>query len=89
MLTTFILVIVTFIKGFKVDENPFFILVESLLNIVIIGDFLCRVRIVGMHRFFGRRSNNSNHELNRRIWNWLDAAVVFGSLILFLVIIFT
>lgn len=85
MVTTVILVIVTIIKGFKVEENPFFIFIESVLNLVIVGDFLCRVRLAGFKRFFGRDVNNSNS--SSRIWNILDTVVVLGSLLLFIIII--
>lgn len=50
---TLFLVVVTIIKGFKVDDNPLFIFIESVLNMVIIADFLCRVKLVGLKRFFG------------------------------------
>lgn len=82
MLATLLLVVVTFIKGFQTDENPWYIAVETILNLVIVADFLCRVRLVGIKRFFGNESQG-------RLWNWMDAGVVLGSLIMFLVIIST
>jgi hypothetical protein len=75
--------IVTLIKGFKVDENPFFILIESILNLVIIGDFLCRLKVKGLTRFFGAQAGPG------RLWNWLDFLVVLGSLIFFLIVVFS
>ena len=87
MLTTVLLVIVTIIKGFKVEENPLFIFIESVLNLVIVGDFLCRVRLAGFKRFFGRDNTNGNS--SSRPWNILDTIVVMGSMILFIIIIFS
>ena len=81
MVTTLLLVIVTGIKGFKVEENPFFILIETFLNLVIVSDFLCRLKLMGAKRFFFPSSG--------RLWNWLDACVVVGSLLMFLGIIIT
>ena len=80
MATTFLLVIVTLIKGFSVEENPFFILIESILNLLIIGDFFCRLKLMGVRRFI---------EGTGRLWNWLDAFVVLGSLLFFLAIVFS
>lgn len=101
MIVTLFLVIVTIFKGFKVEENPIFILVESLLNVLIILDFLCRLRIIGLRRFFFGSAaptsvSQNHHFLNEgnerksrvRLWNWIDAVVVLGSFILFLVIVF-
>ncbi len=47
LVTTLILVMVTVFKGFKIDENPLFLIVESILNFMIVLDFLCRVKIAG------------------------------------------
>jgi len=52
MVTTLFLVVVTVFKGFSVEENPLFVLTESVLNFVIIVDFVCRIRLVGLRRFF-------------------------------------
>ena len=48
LVTTLILVLVTVFKGFKIDENPLFLIVESILNFMIVLDFLCRVKIAGL-----------------------------------------
>ena len=94
MLVTIFLVIITVFKGFSVEENPIFVLTESVLNFVIILDFICRIRLVGLRRFFlGQQSPQTvgnfvqgDGRSKIRLWNWLDALVVFGSLALFLAI---
>lgn len=86
MVATFLLVIITIAKGFKVEENPLFIFIESMLNLVIIADFLCRLRLIGARRFFGQQVNGNS---TSRLWNWLDAIVVLGSFLCFLAIIFS
>lgn len=58
--------------GFKVGQEPFFIFIESLLNIIVLVDFLCRVRLLGIKRFF-----------EGGFWNIFDAIVVLGCVLLF------
>ena len=58
--------------GFKVGQEPFFIFIESLLNIIVLFDFLCRVRLLGVKRFF-----------EGGFWNIFDAIVVLGCVLLF------
>lgn len=69
---------VTVFKGFKIDENPLFLIVESILNFMIVLDFICRVKITGFQRFFFGSG---------RLWNCLDAFFVASSLIIFIVIL--
>jgi hypothetical protein len=78
MVASIFLVIITIIKGFKVEENPFFILIEVLLNLLILIDFVCRVKIMTVKRF-----------LEGGFWNYFDAFVVFGSIILFILLLLT
>jgi hypothetical protein len=47
MLISIVLVIVTLIKGFDLDENLLFLLIEIFLNIVILVDFIFRVKLMG------------------------------------------
>jgi hypothetical protein len=70
-----ILVLSTIIAGFKVGQEPFFIFVESLLNIIILVDFICRVRLLGIRRF-----------LDGGYWNIFDAIVVVCCVFLFALI---
>jgi hypothetical protein len=67
-----LLVLFTMIFGLKIGQDPFFIFVESLLNIVILVDFTCRVRIQGVRRF-----------LEGGLWNIFDVCVVIGTVIIF------
>lgn len=78
------IVIITLFKGFKIDENPLFILVESVLNFLILVDFLFRLKLIGFKRFF-----SGNGTASSKIWNWLDAVVVITSVIMFIAIIFS
>jgi hypothetical protein len=78
MIASLFLVIITIIKGFKIDENPFFILIESLLNILILIDFICRIKIMTVKRF-----------IEGGFWNYFDAFVVIGSIILFILLLLT
>jgi hypothetical protein len=48
---TVLLLVVTALQG-GFHATPFFIGIESLLNAVIILDFLCRLRLMGVKRFF-------------------------------------
>jgi hypothetical protein len=73
-----ILVLVTVFKGFKIDENPLFLIVESILNFMIVLDFICRVKIAGLQRFFMGTG---------RLWNCLDAFFVTSSLLIFIIIL--
>lgn len=88
MVITLLLVVVTIIKGFKVEENPLFIFIESVLNIVLIADFLCRLRLIGCSRFFGPQTSTQGSG-SSRVWNWFDAIVVVGSFLMFLIILFS
>ena len=81
MFFSIILVIFTLWKGFTIDENPLFIVAEILLNTMILVDFIFRVRVVGLRRYF----KTSGHKLNW--WNIFDALVVSSCIILFVVIL--
>ena len=72
MAVSFLLVGSTLILGFKVAEETLFLFVESILNLFVLVDFLCRVRLLGTKRFF-----------EGGFWNVFDAIVVVGCLILF------
>ncbi len=79
--------VITIFKGFKVDENPLFILIESILNFLILVDFLFRLKLAGFKRFFLSTQQHVTGGPTSRLWNWLDAFVVTTSVILFIVII--
>lgn len=66
----------TLVQGFKVDENPFFILAEVVINILILADFACRVRLLGVKRF-----------VQGGIWNLFDSLVVLCCLTLFILML--
>lgn len=76
MLATFTLIATTIIKGFKIDESPLFITVECIINLLILADFICRVKLLGIKRFF-----------EGGFWNIFDCIVVVGCILLFLVIL--
>ena len=76
MAVSILLVLTTLIFGFKVGQQPLFIFVESLLNLVVLGDFLCRVRLQGVRRF-----------IDGGFWNIFDAIVVLGCVFLFVLML--
>mgnify|MGYP001807100909 CR=1 FL=1 len=71
------LVVITFIKGMKIDENPMFIAFESLINLCILVDYIIRVYLAGFKRFFK----------NQSLWNIFDSVVVMGCVLLFVVML--
>lgn len=75
MAATICLILTTLIKGFNIDQSPLFILVECIINLLILADFVCRVRLLGVRRF-----------LSGGFWNMFDCVVVVGCILLFLVI---
>eukprot|EP00347_Sterkiella_histriomuscorum_P015808 403355606 len=76
MLFSVMLVILTIWKGFTIDENPFFILAEVILNILMLLDFIFRVKLVGLRKYLVHGS----------LWNIFDALVVSTCIVLFLFI---
>jgi len=50
--STILLVILTLLKGFKIEDNVFFLLLETLINLFILADFIFRIRLMGAKRFF-------------------------------------
>ena len=72
MAVSFLLVLLTLFFGFKIGEEPLFIFVESILNIIVLVDFAARVRLLGTKRFF-----------EGGFWNIFDAIVVVGCVFLF------
>ena len=72
-----LLVIITLLKGMKIDENPMFIAFESFINFCILIDYFFRVYLAGFKRFFRGDS----------LWNIFDSVVVFGCVILFIVML--
>lgn len=77
MMASVFLVVITFVKGMRVDENPLFIAFESFINICILVDYFIRVYIAGFKRFF--RSSS--------LWNIFDSVVVLGCVILFFIML--
>lgn len=52
LLTSITLVIVTLVKGYEIEENPFFIIVEVFINAMIFIDFAFRLKLLGFKRYF-------------------------------------
>ena len=77
------LIIITIIDGFKVCNTAWFMGLEFLLNFLITGDFVARMKMVGCNKYF--RKASSGH---LRWWHLFDAAVVVLCLILFAVMLF-
>lgn len=78
MISSILLLLVTLFSGFKIDESPYFIFTETLLNLLILGDFLIRVKLMGVKRFF-----------EGGYWNIFDAVVVGGCVILYFLMLFS
>jgi hypothetical protein len=51
-LLSIFLILITIADGFKVTSSFGFIAIEALLNLLIAGDFACRIKLIGTHRFF-------------------------------------
>ena len=77
IIASVLLVVITFVGGMKIDENPMFIAFESFINLCILVDYLIRVYLAGFKRFFK----------NGSIWNVFDSVVVFGCVMLFIVML--
>ncbi len=73
------MILVTIIDGFRVAESALFIALELILNVLITGDFICRLKLVGFRKYF--KSNAGNY----RWWNFFDTFVVVTCNLLFLV----
>lgn len=67
------LVVLTLWKGFAIEDNPYFILAEIALNLVMLTDFICRVKLVGLKKYL----------CHGGCWNIFDAVVVLLCLVLF------
>lgn len=67
-----LLIAATAVFGFSVGQAPLFIFVESLLNLVVLLDFCCRLRLLGVRRF-----------IEGGLWNLVDAFIVLCCLLLF------
>lgn len=76
MISSLFLVVITIVKGFKIDQNPFFILFECLINFFILLDFFFRLKLLGFKRYF-----------EGGCWNIFDAVVVIACIILFMVML--
>lgn len=79
LVMSFLLILVTIFDGFKVTKSKLFIFIEALLNILITGDFLLRLKLVGSQNFF--RNPQSSHY---RWWNIFDCLVVVMCSIAFI-----
>ena len=76
MLTSIALMICTIFYGLLVNDNPAFLFVEIVMNLLILADFIIRVWLQGPAKFFRRG----------QIMNYFDSFVVIGCVILFLLI---
>jgi hypothetical protein len=73
MAISILLVFVTLVCGFRIGESPLFLFTECIINLVILLDFVFRLRLMGAKRFF-----------EGGYWNVFDAIVVFGCLFTFM-----
>lgn len=71
-----ILVAATIICNFDLDDDPVFLFAEFILNTLILGDFVLRVRMVGFKKFFEGGK-----------WNYFDAFVVTTSFLIFAILL--
>ena len=78
-----LLIIVTIVDGFIVAESFMFIVLEALINVLIVGDFVCRLRMAGTDKFFRSPSGNLKK------WNIFDAIVVAACILTFLIALIT
>jgi len=78
LVVSFLLIVVTIYDGFKVADSALFIALELILNLLISGDFLCRLKLVGFRKYF---VSNAGHY---RLWNFFDAFVVLTCNLLFI-----
>lgn len=74
-----LLILVTIIDGFKVADSAFCIALELLLNLLITGDFICRLKLTGFRKYF--KSNMGNY----RWWNFFDLFVVLNCNLFFII----
>lgn len=75
MVSSILLVLITLWKGFYIDEDPMFLIVECIINVCILVDFFCRLRLQGAHKF-----------MQGGFYNILDATVAIGCILLFIML---
>ena len=73
---TMFLILVTLYKGLTVEENPLFELSECLINLIILVDFIFRMRLQGVTRL-----------VQMSFYNILDGIVVLSCVVLFILLI--
>ena len=78
-----LLILVTIVDGFIVAESFMFIALEALINVLIVVDFVCRLRMAGTDKFFRSPSGNLKK------WNIFDAVVVAACILTFLIALIT
>ena len=79
LVVSFILILVTIIDGFKIADSALCIILELILNVLITGDFICRLKLTGFRKYF---KSNAGHY---RWWNFFDSFVVITCNLLFLI----
>ena len=73
------MILATIIEGFKIADSPFCIALELILNVLITGDLICRLKLTGFRKYF---KSNAGHY---RWWNFFDSFVVITCNLLFIV----
>jgi hypothetical protein len=76
MIASFALVMITIIEGYYVDEEPAFIFTECLINVLILCDFLARIKLSGFKKF-----------IEGGCWNIFDCIVVTGCIGMFIIML--
>ena len=71
------MVALTLLFGRAIASNPLFLFLDLVFNILIVGDFSFRLRMVGIKRFFSIPSNI------------FDFVIVTGSVIAFILFVMT
>ena len=74
-----ILIAVTIFDGFTIADSLLFIILELLMNLIILFDFICRLKLAGFKKFY--RSNQGKY----RCCNFFDTFVVVTCIILFMI----
>jgi len=74
-----ILILATIFGGSSATKNPFFLALEFLVNLCISIDFIFRVKLAGLKKFYRTSSGKF------RWWNFFDTMIVISCSLMFII----
>ena len=81
LIFSLLLIIVTVIEGVQITKTIFFIICEFIINFLITMDFIFRLKLSGVKKFFLTNVGKP------KWWSWFDTLIVVTCNLVFIIVV--